>query len=347
MESDGREQARYTPTQPYNERNGMPYTQDAALDFWYEYDQTFFFQRPPEVDTLYRDIYGPNVALDALVDLVRDHRSDLPAHVLGREHSLRRLAEIQVQIMDRHFPNMADLQRAFEDFGHGVLFDSKPSAQDPARGRRPVSSLIHMMDGTPDDCIGYHRWHAFIRAAVAAGADANRWLAINRLVALAWAIYSELDPREDAPNNPRLSPDRVASLQRGWLAADVTTLNEAFLSYTGSFPQGYGSRRARRIDEIRYKYVQSVLSDATVSSNPRHSGTGKFWELPLDQFLTVVVYGQPLIAPRGPGRGASSALVKALHGTLAGFPRMPLLRPPLPDEQIAYIERWIDELEVG
>lgn len=325
----------------------MAYSKDAALDFWYEYDQKFLFAASPEVVGLYQSIYAPTFSLDALVDVVRDHQADLARQLQGREQSLRRLAEIQIEIMDKHFPAAADLQRAFEDFGQGVLFDGKPLAADPNQLRRPSGRLIHMMDGTPDDCVGYHRWHAFIRAAVAAGADDKRWLQINRFVALSWAIYSELDPREDAPNNPPIASDRLASLQKGWLSADVATLNEGFLHYSGTFPDGYGVRRAKRLDEIRYWRIQRILSDATQGSNPQHTGARKFWELPLSQFLQVRVYGLPLVAPRGTGRGANSSLVKALRGTLPGFPRMPLHRPPLPDVEIAYVERWIDELEIA
>lgn len=325
----------------------MAYSKDTALDFWYEYDQTFLFATSPEVAGLYQNIYGPTFAIDALVDIVRDNQADLAAQLRGREQSLQRLAEIQLEIIDRHFPNSADLQRAFEDFGQGVLYDGKPLSTNPNRPRRPVGRLIHMMDGTPDDCVGYHRWHAFIRAAVAAGADANRWLEINRFVALAWAIYSELNPREDAPNNPPLAADRLASLQKGWLSADVRTLNEGFLHYTGPFPDGYGVRRARRLDEIRYGHIQRILSEATRGSNPRHTGANKFWELPLTQLLQAQVYGLRLVAPRGNGRGSNSALVKALRGTLPDFPRMPLHRPPLPDAEIAYIEHWIDQLEMA
>ncbi|MGE4070466.1 MAG: hypothetical protein AB7E72_04770 [Lysobacterales bacterium] len=324
----------------------MAYTIDSALDFWYEFDQAFLFATSPEVDGLYATIFGPNFAADALIDAVRDHRADLSQVVAGKEPSFQRLAEIQLSIMDRHFPDPADLQRAFEDFGQGILFDAK-TLPGSGRPRRPVGRLIHMMDGTPDDCIGYHRWHAFIRAAVAAGADAGRWLAVNRLVALAWAIYSELNPREDAPNNPPLATARLDSLRNGWLSADEATLNEAFLHYTGKFPAGYGTRRARQIDEVRYLRIQNILSAATSNSNPQHTGARRFWELPLAQFLAVQVYGNPLIAPKGPGRGAASSLVKVLLGTLPGFPRMPLRRPPLDAADIVYIENWIDNLEVA
>jgi len=324
----------------------MPYTTDAALDFWYEFDQAFLFAATPEVNALYGAIYGPSFAIDALVDVVRDQASNLPAIIGDRAPSFRRLAEIQLEIMTRHFPDSKDLQRAFEDFGHGVLFDSK-TVPTSGQLRRPVGRIIHMMDGTPDDCVGYHRWHAFIRAAVAAGANANAWLVINRYVVLAWAIYSELSPREDAPSNPPLTAERLESLRKGWLSADEQTLNQVFLNYQGKFPDDYGNRRAGKIDEVRYSLIQRVLANASAGSNPQHTGGRRFWELPVAQFLQIQVYGQRLLAPKGQGRGAASPLVLALRGTLPGFPRMPLHRPPLEPAQILYIEEWIDNLELA
>jgi hypothetical protein len=266
------------------------------------------------VRLLYADIYGPFFAIDALVDSVRDNAASLPALVVGREASFRRLAEVQLEIMDRHFPDPAALQQAFEEFGQGILFDEKPVANGGKR-RRPKGRLIHMMDGTPDDCVGYHRWHAFIRAAVAAGADPARWLQVNQLVALAWAIYSELDPREDAPINPPLKPARMEALRRAWLTADEATLNAAFLHYAGTFPDGYGSRRTKQYNEIRYWRVQSICAAASGISNPQHTGAHRFWELPMSGFLKANIYGHDLIAPPGPGRGASSALTMVLRGT--------------------------------
>ncbi|UMR29418.1 hypothetical protein MJ904_20450 [Massilia sp. MB5] len=245
--------------------------------------------------------------------------------------------------MDRHFPNPAELQQAFEDFGQGILYDEKPVAAGGPR-RRPTDRLIHMMDGTPDNCIGYHRWHAFIRCAVASGADAARWLTINRFVALAWGIYSRLNPLVDVPGNPPLESAQMTSLRRDWLSADEATLNAAFLHYQGQFPDNYGSRRAREFNEIRYFHVQSILAKASGGSNPQHAGKHRFWELPMAAFLQTEVLGHNLIAPNGPGRGAASALTKVLRGTLSGFPRMPLNRPALNPADIAYIERWIDEI---
>jgi hypothetical protein len=324
----------------------VAYNTELAIDFWYAFDQAFLFNTSTEVSELYASIYGINFAIDALVDSVRDRNSDLKDVVSGKEASFRRLAEIQLSIIDQYFPDPSDLQRAFEDFGQGILFDEKTIPSSNLR-RRPVGRMIHMMDGSPDECVGYHRWHAFIRAAVVSGADESRWLFINKLVALAWAIFSEMSPSEDASNNPPIDLYRLNSLRRDWLSTDLATLNEAFLHYKGNFPNDYGSRRARRIDEVRYSRIQKILRSATEGSNPQHTGSRRFWDLPLAQFVLVKVYGHPLIAPKGPDRGSRSPLTMILRGTLPGFPRMPLNRPPLSAVDIAYIENWIDNLELA
>ena len=44
-----------------------------------------------------------------------------------------------------------------------------------------------------------------------------------------------------------------------------------------------------------------------------------------------------------PGKGADSLLVKALLGTAPDIKRMPAKKPPLPDEQIALVQSWIDQ----
>lgn len=328
----------------------MPYTKSQALDFWYDYDQRFLFAPPPEVPQLYQTIYGPdNFSFDVMVDRVRDasNEQDLANKLTGRETAILRLAELQVELMDLHFPDSEDLQKAFEDFGHGVLFDNKrdPSTSQP---RRQTGRLVHMMDDTPDRCVGYHRWHAFIRAAIAVGADRDIWLKVNRLVTLAWSIYSELDPVPDSHSNPKLRANRVKKLRDAWLKADTATLNAAFITYSGSFPNDYGSRRTKHIDEVRWTRIQKILSDSASSGFPSHGGQGSFWNLPLSEIVRLSIYGNPLIAPSGPNRGEKSALVKVLRGTLPGFPRMPPIpRPPVPDPEIKYIEDWIDNLDIA
>jgi len=93
-----------------------------------------------------------------------------------------------------------------------------------------------MMDssGPANPPIGYHRWHALLRAMTLLGIDADRWNALDRLVALAWAIHAEAQPVQDA-HNPPLPEARLAALRAHWLALGPDQLDAAFSVFP--FPQ--------------------------------------------------------------------------------------------------------------
>ena len=202
---------------------GATYTRERARDFWFEFDNAFLFQPAPEILQAYQQIGGP----DAFRRLFVTTRAEgtYPAAFEQRAQAARdgllRLADAQLAIMDRHFPNEPDsLRQAFEDFGQGVLFDD----------RRNVGDKVHKMDigGPQFPPIGYHRWHGFIRAAVAAGADAERWLFLNRCLGLAWHVQSLARPEEDNPSNPGLPEEQRARLREKWMAMSPSELDAAF-----------------------------------------------------------------------------------------------------------------------
>jgi tyrosinase len=95
-----------------------------------------------------------------------------------------------------------------------------------------------------------------------------------------------------------------------------------------------------------FEHVQQILANAAAGAFPNHDGNGRFWELALDDFQALTIYGVQLIADPGPNRGRDSGLVRALRGespfdgTL--FQRMPLGRPPVSPADIQFIEDWID-----
>src|ERR1051325_7359090 len=49
--------------------------------------------------------------------------------------------------------------------------------------------------------------------------------------------------------------------------------------------------------QSRYERVKEILNTAAGSSCPTYQGYGKFWNLPLEDFLTVTIYGVRMIAP--------------------------------------------------
>jgi hypothetical protein len=108
---------------------------------------------------------------------------------------------------------------------------------------------------------GYHVWRAFIMASVMVGADAKRWLQIDRNVGLAWAIQSEARPVEDAPDNPGLLSARLAQLRLIWLQLSFDQLDTAFDS--SPFPAGTEPRRAAPLSPSQPDEFRRDLRAAT------------------------------------------------------------------------------------
>ena len=138
------------------------------------------------------------------------------------------------------------LQVAFEHFGYGDLFDD----------RRPPGNKVHMMDssGPANPPIGYHRWHAIIRAMTMLGIDADRWNAIDRLVALAWAIHAEAQPTQDADNPPLPTNASSRSGPAGSPAPPTSSTPPSTPSRSrrlpSEAPRGAGRRAAHRLPHL-------------------------------------------------------------------------------------------------
>src|SRR5262245_61045085 len=101
----------------------------------------------------------------------------------------------------------------------------------------------------------------------------------------------------------------------------------------------------------RYQHVQEILERATGNGQPGHRGQGRFWNLPLQEFMQLEpIHGVQVIATPGPNRGARSGLVLSLKGEPPFSPfggefirRMPMFREPVAPADIAFIEKWIDD----
>jgi tyrosinase len=132
----------------------------------------------------------------------------------------------------------------------------------------------------------------------------------------------------------------------------------------------------------RYQRVKAILNQAQGPITPSYQGYGRFWELPLDEFLTISLYGARLIAPASggtsppsgtasscchcppgppvaaavpgsptsgvhPGRGAASGLILGLRGQCpfdgTQFPRLPWDGDAVSGEDIQFIQQWIDD----
>jgi hypothetical protein len=200
----------------------MPYKRDTAIQFWSEFDEVFNFDVSTEVANAYAIIRG----YDYIRTRWNEHRQvgTYPDGFLADVTLLREgvlfIAQKQLAIMDLHLGGDAEaMQRSFEDFGQGVLFDD----------RREPGSKVHMMDtsGLANPPIGYHRWHTIVRATIMLGIDTERWTEIDRYVALAWAIQSEAKPVQDT-ENPGLSEERLQAFRETWLGRDLDEIDAAF-----------------------------------------------------------------------------------------------------------------------
>jgi len=129
----------------------------------------------------------------------------------------------------------------------------------------------------------------------------------------------------------------------------------------------------------RYQRVKYILNTAAAGGEANYQGYGKFWELPLEQFLTVEIYGVRMIAPvpdaascppatpsksgcchhtPNPAvsvstppstqkRSAASGLIKGLNGQNpfdgSQFPRLPWGGKEVAATDIDFIAAWIDD----
>jgi len=94
-----------------------------------------------------------------------------------------------------------------------------------------------------------------------------------------------------------------------------------------------------------FERVIEILDEAIGGPGASIRGHGTFWRgLSRDQFVAHEVFTRPLVVV---GKGGDSNLVKALKGVKpfdgSELRRMPAGRPPVADENIAFIERWIDD----
>jgi hypothetical protein len=141
--------------------------------------------------------------------------------------SWRTLATVQREIFDRHLgANAEDIRLALEDFGQGILLDSHPE-------RIQNGDAIHMMDTGGAPPIGFHRWHASIRAIQTFDRD-NWWSNLDLLVALSWAIQSLARPRQANVANRPLRTEKLEQLREAWLTLAADQIDGQYDLGTGT-----------------------------------------------------------------------------------------------------------------
>jgi len=209
----------------------MVYSRDLARDFWYEFDNYFMWDERQEVFAAIGDAGD-------ILSLYEKHRQDgtFPEDFVNeikqdskRENSVKFLDTKQMEIILKHFgQDIQNQQRAFENFGQGVLFDD--------RKPRGLLTRVHMMD---EKSYGFRRWHAVVRAGVLLSGESssqnnnNRWLATDRYIGLAWEIQTKQNPRQSDrsgknPNNPEIDSTLLDSFRSFWLSKSFDDLDKLF-----------------------------------------------------------------------------------------------------------------------
>jgi hypothetical protein len=204
----------------------MAYTHAQGEAFWSEFDGRTLYggaafwsiagaAEAPQVQSVWRAVREEGVYPDDFAQWAQD-----------RAAPWQQLAALQREIIEAHFGNDFDtITLAFADFGQGVLISTDPE-------RAAGNDSIHMMDGqTPAEVIGYHRWHASIRAIQLSGGDVPWWEEMARRLGFAWAVQSLARPvqrRFPGPPNQAIDPALVAAAAEAWLTLSPEVLDRQF-----------------------------------------------------------------------------------------------------------------------
>jgi hypothetical protein len=207
--------------------NKMIYSRNLASDFWYEFDNIFLWLieedvndamgKAGDIETLYTEHRQRGTYPNVYITEIRGNAD--------HANSIIFLTEKQLEITNRYFENnLQGQQRAFEDFGQGILYDE--------RLPRPKDRRIHMMD---ENHRGYRSWYIFNRTTALLNAKNNIKI-IHRIcqhIGLASAIHSEQHPNQSDsaghnPNNPEIDPNVLKHLRDTWLSQTFDQLDTSF-----------------------------------------------------------------------------------------------------------------------
>jgi len=203
----------------------MVYSSQLGTNFWYEFDNFFLWDERQDVlkalgniSDLDRICKEHKINETYPIDFINEVRQDEQ-----RVKSIIFLAQKQLEIMNKNFGNNTESQqRAFEDFGQGILFDD--------RSPRPLSNRVHMMD---EGQFGFYRWHTLIRTALLLNQVSEMWLHVERHIGLACSIDSVQRPRQSTndgnnPNNSEISPEILDKFRSFWLQLNFEELDTEF-----------------------------------------------------------------------------------------------------------------------
>ena len=230
-----------------------PYTQQLAMDFWFAFDNYFMWKISPTVRQQLSDLTtgGEGFMYSEMYTSIQD--GTFPTAYLEavrpKASVLNSIFQEQENILKQSFGNSEiNQQRAFEDFGQGILFD--------VRRATPQYQFwaVHSMDANysaQQPPIGYYTWYSFLRAyTLLNGITDGYWLSLGRHIALGAVIQEFMKPRDITggvhtnPNNPTISESKLAEFRSRYLAMDFNGLDRAFTSDDALGPRPLPSRFA-------------------------------------------------------------------------------------------------------
>jgi cytochrome c553 len=159
-------------------------------------------------------------------------------------------------------------------------------------------------------------------------------------------LIEKIEGKEMPPNGAGIPDDELAKLKT-WITegakfdgTDPAANLSTFVSATPMpQPMAVQVKAATGKETISFsKDVAPVLAQNCTGCHGGNNPRNNFSLLTIESLLQGGDAGTPIL----PGKGADSLIVKKLRGTGPGQ-RMPVNLPPLADEVISKIEKWIDE----
>jgi hypothetical protein len=204
-----------------------------ANEFWYQFDDTMFFNRSQELDDAYTaiieylggDLERPFREKWLELSKLPEYPQNFISFVTPLRQQLTVLSRAQLRVFDAFYQRRDPrLVAAFSDFGQGVLFDPR---------RADIASEVHTMD-YPE---AYHLWHVYLRAMMFLGIDRRRWAEIAPLNGFSWAVFAVAKPNQHVVSPP-LPRQTVIRLALQWLPRSADRLDRDFQSVP--YPRGIG-----------------------------------------------------------------------------------------------------------
>lgn len=235
---------------------GVGYTREVACNFWLDFDRPFngaFGNISNEMEKLINMSqiihakYLQSFNSDKMNLDEANFKNEIESNVIRQD--IYNLANAQFDIIFNHFRDekgvldLNNLKRAFEDFGQGVLYDSKHDNErtfvdgfgNPQYYKKTENKMIfriHKMDSEGQ----WTLWHSFMRAAGLTFPKDSKYFELDKLIAYSCMINHIVRPKqsfefpngeipEDSIQNPN-GPGSPEALEKAKFILDLKAFKE-------------------------------------------------------------------------------------------------------------------------